>query len=245
MLPKSQIKLITSLTQKKYRNEHRLFIAEGFKTVTELLDSHIQLHHLYITNPEHSTLNNNHTLISERDLKKISALKTPNTILGIFKIPKSNAINVKGLIIALDNIRDPGNLGTIIRMCDWFGVKDLVCSISTVDCYNSKVVQATMGSLSRVNVSYLDLEKFLMENKDASIFGAFMDGENIYQKTLLTSGIIVMGNEANGISDTISNICNTRIAIPRFGNIKATESLNVASATAILLSEFKRVSTEM
>ncbi len=245
MLPKSQIKLITSLTQKKYRNEHRLFIAEGLKTVTELLDSHIQLHHLYISNPKHSLLNKNHTLISAKDLKRISALKTPPDILGVFKMTEPKTINTKGLIVALDDIRDPGNLGTIIRLCDWFGVKDLVCSRNTVDCYNAKVVQATMGSLSRVNISYLDLENFLEENKNIPIFGTFMNGENIYQKALPESGIIVMGNEANGIQDSISKFTNSRLAIPRFGDLKATESLNVATATAIILSEFRRSFTEM
>ncbi len=244
MLPKSQIKLITSLSQKKYRNESKLFIAEGFKTVTELLDSHIQLHHLYITNPDYHYLNKNHTLISDKDLKKISALKTPNNILGVFKIPEHHDINIHGLVIALDAIRDPGNLGTIIRLCDWFGVAHLVCSENTVDCYNSKVVQATMGSLSRVKISYLDLEEFLTENKEGLTFGTFMDGANVYNETLPKSGIIVMGNEANGISEIISKLVNRRIAIPRFGALKATESLNVATATAIVLSEFRRFSTE-
>ena len=240
MLPKSQIKLITSLAQKKYRNEHGLFIAEGLKTVTELLNSPIRLRHLYISNPEYGILNKNHTLISLKDLKRISALKTPSDILGVFEIPKSRPVTTESLVVALDDIRDPGNLGTIIRMCDWFGVDDLVCSNSTVDCYNPKVVQATMGSLSRVNMSYLNLENFLNENSDKAIFGTFMDGNNIYEEDIPRSGIIVMGNEANGISESISKLANRKIAIPRFGDLKATESLNVATATAIILSEFRR-----
>ncbi len=244
MLPKSQIKLITSLAQKKYRNAHRLFIAEGFKTVTELLDSYMQLHHLYITNPEYVSLTKNHTLISDIELKKISLLKTPNDILGVFKISDSDQINNHGLIVALDEIRDPGNLGTIIRLCDWFGIKELVCSNNTVDCYNPKVVQATMGSLSRVNITYLDLQEFLKDNNDKSIYGTFMDGQNIYNETLSNSGIIVMGNEANGISGSIARLTNKQLAIPRFGEIKAAESLNVAAATAIILSEFRRSSIE-
>jgi len=233
MLPKSQIK-----------NQNKLFIAEGFKTVTELLDSPIQLHQLYITNPKHSNLSKNHTLITEKDLKKISVLKTPNDILGVFEIPKADTINASDLIIALDAIRDPGNLGTIIRLCDWFGVSDVVCSSNTVDCYNPKVVQASMGSLSRVNISYVNLEAFLLENKARSIFGTFMDGENIYNESLPESGIIVMGNEANGISDAIAKLTDKHLAIPRFGQLKTTESLNVATATAILLSAFRRTTTE-
>jgi len=209
-----------------------------------MLDSHIQLHHLYISNPEYSSLNKNHTLISGKDLKKISALNTPTGILGVFEMPRPNFIDTKGLIVALDDIRDPGNLGTIIRMCDWFGIEDLVCSSATVDCYNPKVVQATMGSLSRVNISYLSLEEFLEKNKKTAIFGTFMDGKNIYQERLPESGIIVMGNEANGISKVISKLTNRKIAIPRFGDLKVTESLNVAAAAAIVLSEFKRSSTE-
>jgi len=244
MLPKSQIKLITSLAQKKYRIANGLFIAEGFKTVTELLHSPIQLHHLYITNPEYISLTKSHTVISDIEIKKISSLKTPNDILGVFKIPDSDQIDTNGLVVVLDDIRDPGNLGTIIRLCDWFGVKELICSTNTVDCFNPKVVQATMGSISRVNINYLDLQNFLKNNNDKSIYGTFMDGRNIYNETLPDSGIIVMGNEANGISEAISSLINRYISIPRFGAIKATESLNVATATSIILSEFRRSSTE-
>jgi len=244
MLPKSQIKLITSLAQKKYRISLGLFIAEGYKTVKELLDSPMKLHRLYITNPEYRSLTKNHTLISDIELKKISLLKTPNDILGVFKIPDSDHIDTRGLIVALDDIRDPGNLGTIIRLCDWFGVKSLVCSTNTVDCYNPKVVQATMGSLSRVNLSYLDLQKFLKDNSDKPIYGTFMEGQDIYKETLSDTGIIVMGNEANGISEPIARLTNKRLVIPQFGETKATESLNVATATSIILSEFRRSSTE-
>ena len=136
-------------------------------------------------------------------------------------------------------MRDPGNLGTIIRLCDWFGIKTLFCTEETVDAYNPKVVQATMGSVSRVNVVYGDLGKFLAETK-LPIFGTFMDGKNIYKESLPNEGIIVMGNEANGISKAIEKLVSERIAIPRFSALQATESLNVATATAIILSEFKR-----
>jgi RNA methyltransferase, TrmH family len=143
------------------------------------------------------------------------------------------------LIVALDDIRDPGNLGTILRLCDWFGIHELLCSEQTVDVYNPKVVQATMGSISRVNVTYANLETVLANTK-LPVFGTFMDGENIYKANLEKQGIIVMGNEANGISPEIEKIVTSRISIPRFGKLQQTESLNVASATAIILSEFSR-----
>ena len=141
--------------------------------------------------------------------------------------------------MALDNVRDPGNLGTIIRLCDWFGVKELVCSKATVDCFNPKVIQATMGSITRVNISYVDLETFL-KDIDMPVFGAFMDGENVYKKQLAQHGILVMGNEANGVSKTVEALITEKISIPRFGDLQATESLNVATATSILISEFRR-----
>ncbi|WP_346881079.1 RNA methyltransferase [uncultured Algibacter sp.] len=238
MLSKSQIKLITCLKQKKYRQQHGLFVVEGIKNIKELLDSHVSLSALYTTESFNIDAKME-VLISEIDLKRISFLKTPNKALAVFKIPKPIPIENKGLIIALDAIRDPGNLGTIIRLCDWFGVKQLVCSKETVDCYNPKVIQATMGSITRVNINYVDLEAFL---KAASlpIYGAFMEGEIVYTKPLPENGILVMGNEANGISKTIETVINQKISIPRFGEVQAAESLNVATATAILLNEFRR-----
>ncbi|MGM5469587.1 TrmH family RNA methyltransferase [Flavobacteriaceae bacterium LMO-SS05] len=240
MLSKSQIKLISSLNQKKFRNQHGLFKVEGIKGIREFLNSHFKLHQLFTTE---AIFNCESTLITETELKKISTLKTPNTALALFKISKAQPADESKLIIALDSIRDPGNLGTIIRLCDWFGVKDLMCSTETVDCYNAKVVQASMGSLTRVNVNYLDLESFLKASK-LQKFGAFMDGKNVYDETLPKKGIIVLGNEANGISFSIEELVGQKLTIPRFGNLQVTESLNVANATAILLSEFKRRSTE-
>ncbi|WP_417290306.1 TrmH family RNA methyltransferase [Corallibacter sp.] len=242
MLSKNQIKLITSLKQKKYRQNHGLFVAEGYKTIQELLQSSIELYHLYTTEPFNIDAKHQ-TLIENSDLKKISFLKSPNTALALFKIPEPKPVATNELIVALDDVRDPGNLGTIIRLCDWFGITNLVCSEATVDCYNPKVVQATMGSITRVNINYKPLNVFL-ETCETETFGAFMDGENIYKKSLPKQGVIVMGNEANGISKDVENLVNSRISIPRFGNIQATESLNVATATAILLSEFKRATIE-
>ena len=241
MLSKNQIKFITSLHQKKYRDEHKLFIAEGLKTVMELIDSSLLLHELFTTEP--LNCNAKQTIISENELKKISTLKTPNKVLAVFRIPESKPIESNGLILALDDVRDPGNLGTIIRLCDWFGIKDLLCSKTSADCFNPKVIQSTMGSIVRVNISYVDLIGFLGKTKLPK-FGTFMDGQNVYNIKLPIAGILIMGNEANGISKEIENLVDSRIAIPRFGNLQQTESLNVATATAIFLSEFKRNFTE-
>lgn len=242
MVSKNQIKLISSLHQKKQRIAHQLFIAEGIKGVQELLDAHFELDHLYTTQHDFETVSNSlKTLVSEADLKKISALATPNTCLAVFKMPKEKQIITSGLIVALDAVRDPGNLGTIMRLCDWFGIHQLICSKETVDIYNPKVVQATMGSIARVNVSYVDLNDFV-RTTSLPVFGTFMNGDNIYKASLPQEGVIVMGNEANGISSELEKIIKNRLTIPRFGTIQKTESLNVATATAIVLSEFRRAS---
>ena len=240
MVSKNQIKLITSLQQKKYRKQEQLFFAEGVKVIQELLNSNFELQELFTTKQDFLTVSKSKVfVVSDSELKKISVLSTPNTCLAVFKIPKVKDSVPNGLIVALDDVRDPGNLGTIIRLCDWYGIETLFCSEETVDIYNPKVVQATMGSISRVNVIYGDLELFLKKTK-FPVFGTFMDGKNIYKESLPKVGIIVMGNEANGISAAVENLVSDRIAIPRFGNLQVTESLNVATATAIVLSEFKR-----
>lgn len=241
MLSKNQIKLITSLQQKKYRKQQQLFFAEGIKVIQELLNSNFELEHLFVTDAFFSEVSKSKiSIVSDAELKKVSALSTPNNCLALFKIPSEQPIRESGLIIALDDIRDPGNLGTILRLCDWFGVVQVVCSAETVDIYNPKVVQATMGSITRVNVTYTDLKQFIQETK-LPVFGTFMDGDNIYRTKLPTEGVIVMGNEANGISSEIEKFAKNRISIPRFGDLQRTESLNVATATAIILSEFKRI----
>jgi RNA methyltransferase, TrmH family len=240
MVSKNQIKLINSLQQKKYRIEHQLFIAEGVKVIQELLQSKIVLEHLYATNESFSSFEiTTKTEVTNQEMKKISVLSSPSSCLALFRIPKQYKVDSSGLIVALDAIRDPGNLGTIVRLCDWFGITQIVCSNETVDLFNPKVVQATMGSIARVNVSYLDLNQLIKESK-LPIFGTFMNGENIYNETLPKEGIIVFGNEANGISSEIERNIKNRIAIPQFGTIQETESLNVATATAIVLSEFRR-----
>ncbi|CAA0143044.1 TrmH family RNA methyltransferase [Tenacibaculum maritimum] len=242
-LSKNRIKLITSLQQKKYRQKYQLFVAEGVKVVKELLDSSLALEILFIVDSFAKDLPvddiDKTVIITEGELKKISALKTPNKVLGVFKIPEIVATKAKGLIVALDAVNDPGNLGTIIRLCDWFGIAQLVCSKDTVDCYNQKVVQATMGSLTRVQVNYLNLEEYL-KKANLPVFIADMEGHNVYETKLPKESILVMGNEANGVSLKIKEIATHKIAIPRFGKTQETESLNVATATAILLSEFSR-----
>ena len=240
MVSKNQIKLITSLQQKKYRFAHQLFFAEGIKVIQELIESNFELVHLYTTQNDFEQVSTDkRTLIAESDLKKITALATPNSCLAVFKIPAEKKIGESGLILALDSIRDPGNLGTILRLCDWFGIDQLICSKETVDIYNPKVVQATMGSIARVNVNYVDLENFVSQAK-LPVFGTFMDGNNIYKTNLPQEGIIIMGNEANGISPELEKLIKNRLTIPRFGTLQKTESLNVATATAIILSEFRR-----
>ena len=239
-ISKNQLKLITSLSQKKYRQKHDLFIAEGIKVLNELLNSTFEIETLFCTNDFETAISENKIVrISETELKRVSTLKSPNKALGIFKIPKEKAVQNSGLTIALDAINDPGNLGTIIRLCDWFGVTQLVCSKDTVDCYNQKVVQASMGSLTRVSIHYTDLENYITKS-NLDTFIADMDGENVYKTKLPKEGILVMGNEANGVSEEIKSLLQYKISIPRFGETQETESLNVATATAILLSEFKR-----
>lgn len=238
MLSKNTIKRITRLGQKKYRINEGVFVAEGVKVIKELLDSTLELQELYSTDAllfEHDQS----ATITEKELKSISFLTTPQKALALFKIPRFRESSNKGLTVALDNLRDPGNLGTIIRLCDWFGIEELICSEGTVDCYNPKVIQATMGSIARVRVVYTNLSLYLKETTRAT-YGTFMDGENVYEASLPKKAVLVMGNEANGITSEVSELLKYRMAIPRFGKVNATESLNVAMATSIFLSEFRR-----
>ena len=240
MVSKNQIKWITSLQLKKYRLENQLFIAEGVKVIQELLQSNFVLEDLFATEDVFNSFSvNNKMVVTDAEMKKITALSSPSSCLAVFQMPKETKISNQGLIVALDDIRDPGNLGTIIRLCDWFGIEQMICSKETVDVFNPKVVQATMGSLARVNIQYIDIQEFI-SNSSLPIFGTFMDGNNIYSEELPADGIIIFGNEANGISAEIEKLVTNRIAIPRFGKLQKTESLNVATATAIILSEFCR-----
>lgn len=240
MLSKNQLKLLTSLSQKKYRLEHQLFLAEGIKLNLEFLDSKLELEALFCTDdPSGVFTQYKPQMISEKELKKISNLSNPTQVIGLYKIPKPKPIVQKGLILGLDQINDPGNLGTIIRCCDWFGVEQLICSEETVDCFNPKVVQASMGSLARISIHYLDLENFV-KNTSLKVYTAGMKGQNIYKAKLVQNAFLIMGNEARGLSSMVKTFSNEEITIPRFGKLLKTESLNVAVSTAILLNEFRR-----
>jgi len=241
MVTKHQIKLIKSLGQKKYRHQEGLFVVEGLKGIEEFLNSPVQLDHLFTTEALFDVEDQNWSLISEKDLNRISFLKNPNKALAIFKISRTQKINNFGLSVLLDDIRDPGNLGTIIRLCDWFGISQIICSPNSVDCYNPKVVQASMGSLARINIYYKELSEFI-KNSDLPAYGTFIQGDDIYTSKLSKEGLIIFGNEANGISNAISALVDKKITIPQFSESKDTESLNVANATAIVLSEFSRKS---
>ena len=238
MISKSQIKLIRSLQQKKYRSKLKLFVAEGPKVINELLTAKFKLHSLYVTVEDLFT-GVHSEIISDEEISKISFLKNANNSVAIFTIPEQKKPRKEGITLLLDSIRDPGNLGTIIRLSDWFNVSNIICSSDSVDCFNPKVIQATMGSISRVSISYCDLTTYLSLS-DLPVYAGTMDGKNIYKEKLPENAIVIVGNEANGISDTLLNLTTHKIGIPRFGNNHQTESLNVAVATAILFSEFKR-----
>ena len=243
MVSDKQIKIIKSLKLKKNRIKHNLFVAEGDKTILELILADFKINSLYSINTNIEGIDNSVVQLSKSELNKMSNLSNPKNSLGVFEIPKSKKIDYNKLIIGLDNISDPGNLGTIIRLCDWFGVEDLICSLETVDCYNPKVVQASMGSISRINITYLDLQKTL-ENNSLKTYGTYMQGDSIFEIDEIINGVILFGNEANGINPNLSKFVDKRLSIPRFGKLKKTESLNVANALSIVLSENSRKSTE-
>ncbi|WP_448698004.1 TrmH family RNA methyltransferase [Mucilaginibacter sp. AW1-3] len=245
MLSKSQISFLKSLQQKKGRKEHGLFLVEGIKSVTEFINSGYNIEAIYHTPALAAKMLNlsrkiNIQEISANMLEKISSLTTPQDVIALIKIPQPAKIETPTLqqsfVLVLDGIQDPGNLGTIIRTADWFGIKNMVCSEDTVDVYNPKVVQATMGSLARTNVQYLNLVNFIKQSK-LPVFGALLAGNNIYNTDFGSEGLIVMGNEGNGIRPEIEQLIQHRVTIPQAGK---TESLNVAIATAIFCSELSR-----
>jgi len=253
MISKNTIKLIKSLAYKKYRTREQLFLVEGDKLVAEVLQSEIEIKELIFTSNYRyvqESLTKNVERISEvdaKELKQASLLTNPQNSLAICRIPKTSALPSKlsdTLSLYLDGIQDPGNLGTIIRICDWFGIQDIFCSPDTVDQYNPKVIQASMGSFNRVNMFKCDFTtvKTLAQNSETKVFGAFMDGKNIYSETLPKNTLLVMGNEGNGISKEVEELIDVRISIPNLStnSIKA-ESLNVSVATSIICSEFKRL----
>ena len=244
MLSKNQQKIIQKLQQKKYRNELGLFVVEGKKGILEFVQAGFKVETIFATSLFSEQLNKLPlTLISKEELSKISTLKNPDEGVAIFRQPKRKGILQEGLILALDNIQDPGNLGTLIRLCDWFGIETLLCSEQTVDCYNPKVVQASMGSLSRVEVHYLPLAGFLV-TCDLPVYVATLEGENLYTATFPEDCVIILGNEANGVSPEVTALANGAITIPRFGRRQQAESLNVAMAGAIIMSQVKGKASE-
>lgn len=248
MLSKNKIKFITGLSLKKNRDENGLFIAEGTKLVNDLSGA-FECFNLFATTQwleENSSIACAELIkVTENELHKISNQKTQQGVLAVFKKPGFSwtveAVSNK-LNLALDNVQDPGNLGTIIRIADWFGISDIFCSENTVDVFNPKTVQATMGALARVRVHSLNLSSFLHSvSSELPVYGTFMNGENIYSKTLTQKGIIVMGNEGNGISGEIEEFVSERLLIPNFPiGQKTSESLNVGVATALVCAEFRR-----
>ena len=241
MLSKNQVKLIQKLQQKKYRNELNLFIVEGKKSIVEFLQAGYRLELLIATEVFATALNGQPiTLVSKEELRKVSSLKNPDEGLAIFHHRQHKGILQEGVILALDNVQDPGNLGTLIRLCDWFGIETLICNSQTVDCYNPKVVQATMGSLTRVAVHYLDLAGFLATCA-LPLYAMDLDGENLYTTEFPEDCVLILGNEANGISPEIRALADGIITIPRFGKLQQTESLNVAMAGAIVVSQVRKL----
>ena len=247
MISKNKIKYIRSLELKKNRNKEGKFVAEGFKVVDDLLA--LQPADLIVATQEwlhgkHFAAQTEVIEVTEEELKKVSFLQHPQQVLAVFRQDTGSdySINTNELNLALDGVQDPGNLGTIIRIADWFGITHIYCSQDTADVYNPKVVQATMGSIARVKVEYGDLLG-LVESlpDDVPIYGTLLDGDNIYQQTLENRGLIVMGNEGKGISPALAKKVNHKLLIPNFPEGRATaDSLNVAIATAITCSEFRR-----
>ncbi|MDO3626079.1 RNA methyltransferase [Mucilaginibacter sp. BT774] len=245
MLSKSQINLLKSLQQKKFRREHGLFIVEGHKSIAEFINSAYLVEAIYYTRSFDSKVLKlsqkiNSCEISATELEKVSSLKTPQDALALIKIPQWPVLHheqLKGKFsLVLDGVQDPGNMGTIIRIADWFGIDHIICSEDTVDAYNPKVVQACMGSLARVKIHYTSLTELLPGIK-LPVFGALLNGANIYETDFGKEGLIVMGNEGNGLRPEIKEMVDKGITIPRIGK---AESLNVAIATALFCSEITR-----
>jgi TrmH family RNA methyltransferase len=246
MLSKSQISFIKSLHQKKYRKEHGLFIVEGIKSIKEFIQSSYQIHTIFYNSEQYNLLpklpaNINLFEVKNAELDKISTLQTPQGFLALVHIPKNKELDLKELknqfTLVLDGVQDPGNMGTIIRTADWFGFKNIICSADCVEVFNPKTVQATMGSLARVNIYEADLQALLTANT-IPVFGALLDGESIYKTQWGAEGLIILGNEGKGISPEVIKKINKPVTIPRIGE---AESLNVAVSAAIFCAELVRV----
>ncbi len=246
MFSKAIVKYVKSLQVKKYRNQHQAFVVEGAKSVLELLHSDFEVQHLFVTESfrkEHTAILSKgfkYDVVSEQELVAAGTFSSNNAALAVASMRKLYlpTIDEKDFVIALDDIRDPGNLGTIIRIADWYGIKHVFCSETCADFYNPKVISATMGSFTRVQVHYLNLPEWLAQHTAKyKIYGASLAGDNLHHMQLKPEGILVLGNEANGIRPEVAKQVNQLIKIPAFGK---AESLNVATATAIIIDNFKR-----
>lgn len=236
MLTAHTIKILQSLDKKKFRQKYNLFLVEGNKTIIELKNSNIKIKEIFSIDPEKlNHLGVSIHKIDEQMLKKISFLQHPKDSVAVCQIPETTLID-SSFNIVLDGIQDPGNLGTIIRLADWFGIEQIICSTDTVDVYNPKVIQASMGSFTRVNISYQDIGTFL-QNSTHTNLGTDMQGENIYTSEFPKNINLIMGNEGNGIRPETEKLLHRKLSIPRFGKIQSTESLNVSIATSIILGE--------
>jgi len=250
MISNAQIKTIASYKLAKFRNQDEVFVVEGVKMVDELLRSNHTIEMICATKnwiEEHKKIASQISLniqeIKTQDLERISSLTTPNQVLAIVKRKESKPIEFKSqLVIALDEIKDPGNLGTIVRIADWFGIENIICSENTVDIYNPKAIQATMGSLFRINITYNNLFQYLQTLPSSHpIYGTIIEGgKNLYQENLQQEGIIVIGSESHGISQEIKQLITHPLTIPSFSKEQGPESLNASIATSIICSEFRR-----
>lgn len=232
-ITKNQLKLIRSLNQKKKRKETGLFVVEGVKNIEELLKSNITVEALYATADWEGDYDDV-IRITNKQLTQLSNLASPNQVLALAKIPSSKALVNDGLVLVLDNVNDPGNLGTIIRTADWFGVKQIICSPSTVDCYNPKTVQSTKGSVFNMDIIYTDLVEYLSAYKN-EVYAATLDGDEQYEINKGLNQVLVMGSESHGLSPELEQFITKKIKIAKKGN---AESLNVGIATGILLHQF-------
>ncbi len=244
MITKAEIQLVRSLADKRNRDEQGLFVAEGEKLISELRGSSLRIRKIYAL--DGTLIGDDVEIVTPKEMERLSMLKTANNSIAVVERPRYTfdpAILDRNLVLALDDVQNPGNLGTIMRLADWFGIRDIICSPATADCFNPKVVQATMGAILRVKVHYLDLPAILHSAKERGVpvYGTFLDGENLYEHKLQQRGVIVMGNEGRGISEECASAVTDRLFIPPYpADCSGSESLNVAIATAVTCAEFRR-----